>query len=148
MASANAPRRPECPQEPNPRLESIPPLEPGDHYIDGSPEWVGEVSTSSVSFDLHTKFHVYRRNGVREYVVWRVRDQEVDWFVLQGSEFQRLAPDADGILRSRIFPGLWLRCRGAGARRYGTRARGCPGRYCQSGACRVRRAFANAAGGV
>ncbi|HTD79261.1 MAG TPA: Uma2 family endonuclease, partial [Chloroflexota bacterium] len=79
-----------------------------DDYIDGSPEWVGEVSTSSVSFDLHLKLHVYRRNGVREYVVWRVRDQEVDWFVLHGGEFQRLAPDADGILRSRVFPGLWL----------------------------------------
>ncbi len=79
-----------------------------DDYIENSPEWVGEVSASSVSFDLHTKLHVYRRNGVREYVVWRVQDREVDWFVLHGGEFQKLAADADGILRSRVFPGLWL----------------------------------------
>lgn len=79
-----------------------------DDYIENSPEWVGEISGSSVSFDLNTKLHVYRRNGVREYVVWRVDDRHVDWFVLQGGEFQRLAPDEDGVLRSRVFPGLWL----------------------------------------
>jgi len=37
----------------------------------------------SASFALHTKLHVYRRNGVREYVVWRVLDQQLDWFVLE-----------------------------------------------------------------
>jgi Uma2 family endonuclease len=79
-----------------------------DDYIENSPEWVGEVSASSVSFDLHTKLHVYRRNGVREYVVWRVQDREVDWFVLHGGDFQKLAANDDGILRGRVFPGLWL----------------------------------------
>ena len=43
-----------------------------DDYIEGSPELVAEVASSSVSYDLHAKLHVYRRNGVREYVVWRV----------------------------------------------------------------------------
>src|SRR5437868_6081532 len=54
-----------------------------DDFIVGSPEWVGEVSASSASFDLHTKFRVYRRVNVQEYLVWRVRDQAIDWFVLQ-----------------------------------------------------------------
>ncbi len=42
----------------------------------GAPELVVEVAASSASYDLHSTFHVYvyRRNGVREYVVWRVLD--------------------------------------------------------------------------
>lgn len=79
-----------------------------DGYIEGAPEWVGEVSSSTVSLDLHAKLNVYRRNGVREYFVWRTQDEAIDWFVLREGQFERLPPDADGILRSREFPGLWL----------------------------------------
>ena len=46
--------------------------------------------------------------GVREYIVWRVQDREVDWFVLRDGRIEPLAPSADGILRSAVFPGLWL----------------------------------------
>lgn len=79
-----------------------------DGYIEGAPEFVAEVTSSRASYDLHTKLHAYRRNGVREYVVWRVLDQELDWLVWRDGEYERLAADADGVLRSRIFPGLWL----------------------------------------
>ncbi len=79
-----------------------------DDYVEDGPEWVGKVSASSVSFDLHTKLEIYRRNRVREYVVWRVVDQRLDWFVLDAGQFTSLTPDADGILRSVVFPGLWL----------------------------------------
>src|SRR5207249_12279391 len=67
-----------------------------------------EVSASSASFDLHTKLTVYRSSGVREYLVWRVLDQQFDWFVLRAGQFQLLAPDSEGLLRSEVFPGLWL----------------------------------------
>lgn len=79
-----------------------------DDYVEGPPEWVGEISASSASFDLHTKKTVYRRNGVREYVVWRVLDKQIDWFVLRDGDFVLLQPDAAGILKSEVFPGLWL----------------------------------------
>ena len=79
-----------------------------DDYIEGAPELVAEVASSSVSYDLGKKLNVYRRCGVREYVVWRVRDRQVDWFVNREGRFERLAPSADGILRSTVFPGLWL----------------------------------------
>jgi Uma2 family endonuclease len=79
-----------------------------DDYLEGAPELVAEVASSSVSFDLHTKFNVYRRCAVQEYIVWRVLDRAIDWFVLAGGAYERLAPEADGILKSRIFPGLWL----------------------------------------
>jgi Uma2 family endonuclease len=79
-----------------------------DDYLEDAPELVVEVASSSVSIDLTTKMHVYRRNGVREYLVWRVLDQAVDWFVLRAGQYERLTPDAAGILRSATFPGLWL----------------------------------------
>ena len=79
-----------------------------DDYLEGAPELVVEIAASSVSYDLHDKLHVYRRNGVREYVVWRVHDRQIDWFVLADDEYRRLEPDAGGILHSTIFPGLRL----------------------------------------
>jgi Uma2 family endonuclease len=79
-----------------------------DDYVEEAPELVGEVASSSVSYDLHTKLNVYRRNGVREYLVWRVVDREIDWFVLRDGQYERQKPDAAGYLRSEVFPGLWL----------------------------------------
>ena len=32
----------------------------------------------------------------------------MDWFVLRESVYELLQPDAAGILRSAVFPGLWL----------------------------------------
>jgi Uma2 family endonuclease len=79
-----------------------------DDYIEGAPELVAEVSSSSVSYDLGKKLNVYRRCGVREYIVWRVLDRQVDWFVNRDGRFEPLSPSPDGILRSTEFPGLWL----------------------------------------
>jgi hypothetical protein len=79
-----------------------------DDYVESAPELAGEIATTSASYGLNIKLHVYRRNGVREYIVWRVLDQEVDWFVLRGDQYERKLPDADGILRSEVFSGLWL----------------------------------------
>jgi hypothetical protein len=80
----------------------------GDGYLHGAPELVGEVAASSASYDLHDKLGAYERNGVREYVVWRVEDRAIDWFVLRGAKFRRMPADRDGIHRSKVFPGLWL----------------------------------------
>ncbi len=79
-----------------------------DDYIEGAPELVAEVSASTVSYDLHAKLNIYRRSGVREYIVWRVLDQEIDWFQWKDGEFVRLTAQADGVYRSEVFPGLWL----------------------------------------
>jgi Uma2 family endonuclease len=79
-----------------------------DDYVEGAPELVAEVSASAASIDLNTKFRVYRRNQVREYIVWRVNDQAVDWFVLRQGQYDRLLPNPQGIFQSEVFPGLWL----------------------------------------
>lgn len=79
-----------------------------DGYPDAAPELAAEVASSGASYDLHVKLEVYREHGVREYLVWRVGDRAVDWFVLRGGQYELLAAGADGILRSEVFPGLWL----------------------------------------
>jgi Uma2 family endonuclease len=78
-----------------------------DGYIEGAPELVAEVAASSAAYDLYDKKTVYRRNGVQEYIVWQVLDQKLDWFVLQDEEYILQEPD-DGIIQSKVFPGLWL----------------------------------------
>ena len=90
-----------------------------DDYIEGAPELVAEVASSSVSYDLGKKLNVYRRCGVREYVVWRVLDRQVDWFVNRDGRFEPLPPSADGILRSTVFPGPLARSGRLGARAEG-----------------------------
>jgi Uma2 family endonuclease len=79
-----------------------------DGYITGPPELVAEVASSSVSIDLNSKLNVYRRNGVREYIVWRVLDEAIDWFALRDGQFVPLSVADDGVIRSEVFPGLWL----------------------------------------
>ena len=79
-----------------------------DDYIEGGPELIAEVSASTASYDLGEKQGAYLRNDVQEYIVWRVLDRAVDWFVLRDGQYERLEPGADGILRSVAFPGLWL----------------------------------------
>jgi Uma2 family endonuclease len=76
-------------------------------YIIGAPEWLAEIASSSVSYDLHAKKELYRKFDVKEYVVWRVKEDAIDWFALEGDEFKPL-PMVDGVYKSIVFPGLWL----------------------------------------
>lgn len=78
-----------------------------DGYIVGAPELVLEVSASTASLDANAKRRLYEASGVREYVLWRVYDSEVEWFVSKSGVFQPLAK-IDGIYRSEVLPGLWL----------------------------------------
>ncbi|MBX9677337.1 MAG: Uma2 family endonuclease [Gemmataceae bacterium] len=78
-----------------------------DGYLQGGPEFVVEISASTVSYDLHEKLRAYRRNGVLEYVVWRVEDDEIDWFILKDGKYVRQESN-DGKHRSIKFPGLWM----------------------------------------
>jgi hypothetical protein len=79
-----------------------------DDYVVGGPELVGEVAATTVSIDLNAKLRIYRRNQVQEYIVWRVFDEAIDWFVLRKSQYERREPGVDGICKSEVFPGLWL----------------------------------------
>lgn len=77
-------------------------------YLEGTPDLAVEIAASSASYDLHDKREAYRRAGVPEYLVWRVLDEELDWFRLQEGEYVRIEPDENGLIESSTFPGLRL----------------------------------------
>lgn len=77
-------------------------------YLEGPPELVAEVALSSASIDMHAKLNAYRRNGVQEYLIWRVEERALDWFSLEEGEYQALTPDGRGVIHSKVFPGLRL----------------------------------------
>ena len=80
----------------------------GKGYLLGAPELAVEVAASSVSLDAREKLASYRRARVQEYLLWRTEDDVVDWWALEEDEYRPLAVGDDGVLRSRVFPGLWL----------------------------------------
>jgi Uma2 family endonuclease len=99
--------------EPQPDAFAIIPPERGgqakigaDGYVEGAPELVFEVASSSVSIDLHKKLEVYRRNGVKEYVVWKIEEHEIVWFVLRDGMYVPMTPDEQGLYHSEALPGL------------------------------------------
>src|SRR5690606_27507670 len=63
---------------------------------EGAPERAADGTASTASYDLHDKLPAERRNGVREYVVWRTEDGALDWFVERGGRYERLTPGGDG----------------------------------------------------
>jgi Uma2 family endonuclease len=77
-------------------------------YLLGAPELVVEVAASSASLDVGDKLDSYRRAGIKEYLVWRTEDRAVDWWSLEEDEYRPLPPLSEGVLCSRVFPGLWL----------------------------------------
>jgi len=79
-----------------------------DGYLEGAPELVVEVAASTAFYDLHSKRTCYQYSGVQEYIIWQPKKQQLDWFVLQDGEYVQLLPDDEGVIRSRVFPGLHL----------------------------------------
>jgi Uma2 family endonuclease len=79
-----------------------------DGYLEGSPELVIEIAASSAAIDTGSKKQAYRRNGVLEYIVWQSFENQLEWFCLVDGDYILLQPDMDGIIRSQVFPGLWL----------------------------------------
>jgi len=79
----------------------------GDYPV-GPAELVVEICRSSRSYDLGPKLALYLKAGVPEYLAVLVEEQRVEWRILEGDRYVLLAPDTDGLLKSRVFPGLWL----------------------------------------
>ena len=77
-------------------------------YLRGAPELVVEIAASTASIDARDKLNAYRRSGVLEYLLWRTEDAALDWWALEQDEYRLLPEDSGGLLRSRVFPGLWL----------------------------------------
>ena len=76
-------------------------------YVDGAPELISEIAHSSRAIDLHAKREDYARYGVLEYLVLSLRERRLYWFDLRANK--ELVPDADGVARIHVFPGLWIK---------------------------------------
>ncbi len=76
--------------------------------LEGSPELIFEIAASSANYDLFEKKAAYHTNRVQEYIVWRTLDCRLDWFAWTTEEFVLRSPDSQGLLKSNVFPGLWL----------------------------------------
>jgi len=81
---------------------------PGGKYGAGAPELIVEVCGSSLSRDLGVKLELYRREGVKEYLTVELTTRSVTWRQLAKDRYREMRPGADGLLRSKAFPGLWL----------------------------------------
>lgn len=75
-------------------------------YILGPPEMLVEIAYSSRAIDLNGKREDYSRYGVREYLVISLRESRIHWFDFAANEEPPLP--SDGVIRSRVFPGLWI----------------------------------------
>jgi hypothetical protein len=77
-----------------------------DDYLQGAPELLVEIAHSRRAIALHDKRDDYQRTGVLEYLVVCVEEQEVHWSHFPTDE--AIAPNRQGVSRSRVFPGLWI----------------------------------------
>jgi|ERR1051326_3389667 Uma2 family endonuclease len=77
-------------------------------YLVGPPELALEICASSQSIDLRDKLIAYRRAGVQEYLVWCTVEKNFTWLLLGKDDYHPNSPDSKGIIRSQVFPGLWL----------------------------------------
>jgi Uma2 family endonuclease len=77
-------------------------------YVEGSPELIVEIASSSAAYDMYEKRVIYQRCGVQEYIIWLVSEQRIVWLTLRDGVYEEVRPDGEGIIRSGIFPGLDL----------------------------------------
>ena len=76
----------------------------GTRMHDG-PELVAQTADSTLSLDLGPRRRDNQEAGVIEYIVVDIPGQRLHWFDLRaGNEI----PVRGGVMRSRVFPGLWI----------------------------------------
>ncbi|HEY7126827.1 MAG TPA: Uma2 family endonuclease [Ktedonobacterales bacterium] len=80
-------------------------------YLDGPADLVVEVvSPESAGRDRGDKFYEYRQAGIPEYWLIDPTLEQAEFYQLdKAKRYQLIAADADGIYRSKVLSGFWLR---------------------------------------
>jgi Uma2 family endonuclease len=80
-------------------------------FLDGPADLVVEiVSDDSATRDRVVKRQEYEEGGVLEYWLLDPRTQRARFFHAEiPGKFQEMHPDAEGMYRSAVLPGFWLR---------------------------------------
>jgi Uma2 family endonuclease len=80
----------------------------GQLYCTGAPELAVGICVTSTEVDFGPKLRLYQRAGVREYITIEIFGKRIVWRQLENAVYiaQQIPPD--GVLRSQVFPGLWL----------------------------------------
>lgn len=79
-------------------------------FLDGPPDLAVEiVSPDSVERDWREKYLEYEANGVGEYWIIDPTNEQVRCYVLNDQRRYVAVPEVDGILKSVVLPGFWLR---------------------------------------
>lgn len=80
-------------------------------YLDGPADLAVEIaSPESRLRDRGEKFAEYETGGVREYWIVDPDTRRADFFRLDAEgRYQRITPGPDGIFRSEVLPGFWIR---------------------------------------
>jgi Uma2 family endonuclease len=80
--------------------------------FEGGPDLIVEVvSTDSVTRDNHDKVQEYQEAGVREYWIVDPRPRVLQIHLRRldaAGRYQRVDPDATGVLRSEVLAGFWV----------------------------------------
>lgn len=77
-------------------------------YGAGAPDLAVEICLTSTEIDFGPKLRLYQRAGVREYITIEIFGKRLIWRMLENATYVPQKPPSDGILRSQVFPGLWL----------------------------------------
>ncbi|MDZ7336892.1 MAG: Uma2 family endonuclease [candidate division KSB1 bacterium] len=79
-------------------------------YIDGSPDMIGEIVSSSTRYlDRGKKRKLYAKHGVKEYWLIDPYRQTTEFLYNHQGNWMPLPIDENGIFRSSAIPGFWLR---------------------------------------
>jgi Uma2 family endonuclease len=80
-------------------------------FLDGPADLVVEViSTESLARDRGEKFYEYEEAGIPEYWLIDPIRERVEFYRLDAQgRYDLILPDVDGVYRTPILPGFWLR---------------------------------------
>lgn len=77
-------------------------------YFVGPPNFVLDIHEDANSQFIKERKNLFANSGVEEYLIVNEELTKIEWNRLIGSEFKKIKPDRDGIMKSTSLPGLWI----------------------------------------